>query len=118
MNRLGIFIAAVAIGVLAQVPAASDYQPPHLSQQEQRGKEIYFGTEARSDRPVTAVAGNPPTELTGSLAACVGCHGKDGKGSHEADIPPSEITWKTLMKECPLRGCPFHPFRDSRRRQR
>ena len=98
MNRLGILIGIAVIGVLAQAPGATHSQAGRLSQQEQRGEEIYFGIEARSDRRITAVVGNPPTELTGSLTACVGCHGKDGKGNPEAAIVPSSITWADLMK--------------------
>lgn len=98
MSRLAILIAAAAISVLAQSPGAIDSQAKRLSQQQQRGKDIYFGTEARTARPITAVAGNPLTELTGSLTACVGCHGKDGKGTPEAIISPSEINWEALMK--------------------
>jgi cytochrome c553 len=86
------------VSVFAQTPAATDAQVERLSPQEQRGKEIYFGMETPAAPRITARSGNPPTEMPGTLEACVNCHGKDGKGNPEAAIIPASITWAALTK--------------------
>jgi hypothetical protein len=98
MKRLGALIAMAMVSVFAQSPGATGSQADRLSQQERRGKEIYFGIEASSDPQIKALIGNPPTEVPGTLVACINCHGKDGKGNLEAEVVPSIITWEALTK--------------------
>ena len=98
MKCLVALIGLAVVSVFAQAPRATDAQADRLARQEQRGREIYFGLEAPAAPRITARSGNPPTEVPGTLLACVNCHGKDGKGNPEAAIMPASITWATLTK--------------------
>jgi len=98
MSRLIILIVAAAICFVSQSPETTNLPERPLSPKEQRGKDIYFGVDVRSDSPIVAIIGNPPEKVAGSLAACESCHGKNGKGAKGAVIDPADISWASLMK--------------------
>lgn len=98
MRRLAAFLGIAIISVFAQTPGKTFSQTDRLSSQEQRGKEIYFGTPASSDPPIKALIGDPPVKVQGTLMACANCHGEDGKGKPEGGVVPSDITWEALTK--------------------
>jgi ABC-type branched-subunit amino acid transport system substrate-binding protein len=98
MKRFTALIAISLISVFAQTPEKTRPERDPLSQQEHRGKEIYFGIAASAGPPIKALIGNPPTEAPGALMACANCHGEDGKGRPEGGVVPSDITWEALTK--------------------
>ena len=58
-----------------------------LSEQEQRGKRIYFTGESPSQADLVALVGPARTETPAAIVPCVNCHGVDGRGESEADLP-------------------------------
>ena len=86
---------ALLLAVLLAVICTSAVAEP-LSEQEERGKQIYVQGASMSGAPITAVVarGSPP--IPASILPCVGCHGNDGKGRPEGGVVPPDITWKTL----------------------
>ncbi len=69
-----------------------------LTEQEARGKVIYYQGESVSGREITAYVGQTLVPLPASAVPCVGCHGADGLGRPEAGVEPSNITWSHLTK--------------------
>jgi len=69
-----------------------------LSEQEARGKVIYYEGDSDSGRDITAYVGQALVPLPASAMPCVGCHGPDGLGRPEAGVRPSNITWSHLTK--------------------
>lgn len=98
ISHLSALIAIAIISIFAPSPGKTFSQTDHLSLQEQRGKEIYFGIEAPSSPSIKALVGDPPTIVQGSLMACANCHGADGQGKPEGGVVPSNITWEALTK--------------------
>ena len=75
------------------VPAAE------LSEQEQRGRQIYrTGTSPDPRALIEAVLAPGDTRVPGSVLPCVSCHGEDGLGRPEGGVRPSNITWRALTK--------------------
>ena len=73
-----------------------------LSEQEQRGKRIYFTGESPSQADLVALVGPARTETPAAIVPCVNCHGVDGRGESEADLPegvaPADLRWATLAE--------------------
>ncbi len=69
-----------------------------LSEEEARGKVIYYEGDSVSGREITAYVGHALVPLPASAIPCVGCHGPDGLGRPEAGVKPSNITWSHLTK--------------------
>lgn len=69
----------------------------NLNDAEMRGKHIYFhGTSVRGT-PITATLGDDANPVSGSLFACVNCHGR-GRGTTEGGVVPADIRWPILTK--------------------
>ncbi|MHC4088781.1 MAG: cytochrome c/ABC transporter substrate-binding protein [Planctomycetota bacterium] len=69
-----------------------------LSEEEGRGKQIFFEGDSASGRDITAYVGQASVPLPASAIPCAGCHGPDGLGRPEAGVTPSNITWSHLTK--------------------
>lgn len=72
--------------------------PFHLTEQQQRGKQIYLTGISPSGAPMTAVLGNSSTEFPAAMLKCANCHRHDGRGKPEGGISPSNIRWDELTK--------------------
>jgi hypothetical protein len=97
MRFISALIVMTVLYLSVQTTAPLKSQDDRLSPQEQRGKEIYFGEES-SKTPIKAIYGSPPVDLPATLAGCVSCHGRDGRGKPESEVPPKDITWDVLMR--------------------
>jgi len=91
LRTVHAFLNALLLSVVAVSALAAD-----LSEQEQRGKQIFALGESASGAPITVLVSRDGTPITASLLPCSGCHGEDGKGRPEGGVKPSDITWKTL----------------------
>lgn len=69
-----------------------------LTVRERTGKQIYLRGESPSGRPIMAVLGDPPMEVSARMLPCVNCHGYDGRGRPEGGLTPSNIAWSVLTK--------------------
>lgn len=90
-------LAAVALLLTAALYTGAAWGAG-LSEQEARGKVIYFEGDSASGRDITAFVGQALVPLPASAMPCVGCHGPDGLGRPEAGVKPSNITWSHLTK--------------------
>lgn len=70
--------------------------PPSL-EQIARGRQIYLTGESPSGRKISGVIG-ANAEVPARLLACGNCHGRDGRGTREGAIAPSNLTWTTLTR--------------------
>ncbi|MEO8495201.1 MAG: ABC transporter substrate-binding protein [Planctomycetota bacterium] len=77
---------------------ASAYAPLELTEQQQRGKQIYLTGISPTGAKLTAVLGNSNTEVPAVMLTCVNCHRHDGRGKPEGGIYPSNIRWDELTK--------------------
>jgi len=75
-----------AQGVMSQPRAG-------LTDQEKRGKEIYFKGE---NGPVAITATLSDLEIPASSFSCANCHGRHGEGMREGGLQPPPIDWETL----------------------
>lgn len=69
-----------------------------LTQQERRGKQIYFKGSSPSDQPIKAEVGDASMETDGTTLPCSSCHGYNGQGRSEGGINPSNIRWEHLTR--------------------
>jgi ABC-type branched-subunit amino acid transport system substrate-binding protein len=69
-----------------------------LTPQETRGKSIYRNGAGTSGGGIKAFIGEESWEAPGTVAPCVDCHGRDGRGKPAAGTSPSNITWSELTK--------------------
>jgi ABC-type branched-subunit amino acid transport system substrate-binding protein len=70
----------------------------HLTEQEERGKQIYSTGISPTGGKMTAVLGNSIDEVPAAALKCVNCHLPDGRGKPEGGISPSNIRWDELSK--------------------
>ena len=70
----------------------------HLTEQQQRGKQIYSTGISPTGGKMTAVLGNSISEIPAAALKCVNCHLQDGRGKPEGGITPSNIRWDELTK--------------------
>lgn len=80
-----VFILRLVAG-LWLVATGAGAQPSEI-----RGAKIYR-------EGATAVSGEAALPLPPAFAACVKCHGPDGRGKIEAGVAPSDIRWEILTK--------------------
>ncbi|MCP9450625.1 MAG: cytochrome c [Nitrospira sp.] len=59
------------------------------------GRALYEQGRGVGDREIQGKLGNG-VELAGSAAACVNCHGRDGRGVSEGGLRAPDIRWSTL----------------------
>jgi len=78
-----------AAGLIAQDP---------LTEQQRRGKQIYFQGTTSSGEDIVASVGDSSLEVAGNVMACANCHGAYGHGKPEGAIRPSNLTWSSLSK--------------------
>ncbi len=89
---------------LARRPQIVREEPPdaaatfHLTEQEERGKQIYSTGISPAGGNMTAVLGNSLSEVPAAALKCVNCHLEDGRGKPEGGISPSNIRWDELTK--------------------
>jgi ABC-type branched-subunit amino acid transport system substrate-binding protein len=69
-----------------------------LTEQQQRGKQIYSTGISSTDGKMTAVLANSISEIPAAALRCVNCHRQDGRGKPEGGISPSNIRWDELTK--------------------
>ena len=62
------------------------------------GKTIYQQGKSPSGGTVTAIVGNPGTEVPGGIMPCTNCHAPNGRGRPEGGVVPSDITWSALTR--------------------
>ena len=70
----------------------------HLTEQQQRGKQIYSTGISPTGGKMTAVLGDSISEIPAVALKCVNCHLQDGRGKPEGGISPSNIRWDELTK--------------------
>lgn len=61
------------------------------------GRSIYESGIGRDGREISAML-HGSTALSGAAVACVGCHGKNGRGGGESFIQAPDIRWMNLSK--------------------
>jgi ABC-type branched-subunit amino acid transport system substrate-binding protein len=72
--------------------------PFQLTEQQQRGKQVYTTGISPTGGKMTAVLGNSTSELPAMALKCVNCHLQNGRGKPEGGITPSNIRWDELSK--------------------
>ena len=70
----------------------------HLTEQQERGKQIYSTGISPTGGKMTAVLGNSISEIPAAALKCVNCHLQDGRGKPEGGVSPSNIRWDELTK--------------------
>jgi ABC-type branched-subunit amino acid transport system substrate-binding protein len=70
----------------------------HLTEQQERGKQIYSTGISPAGGKMTAVLGNSISAIPAAALKCVNCHLEDGRGKPEGGISPSNIRWDELTK--------------------
>jgi ABC-type branched-subunit amino acid transport system substrate-binding protein len=87
-----VIVRAAAFAVLV----ASAAFGAELTEQQQRGKQLYLTGESVAKRPVTALLGGDNVEVPASVVPCASCHARDGRGRAEGGIRPANIQWDSL----------------------
>jgi ABC-type branched-subunit amino acid transport system substrate-binding protein len=70
----------------------------HLTEQQQRGKQIYTTGISPTGGTMNAALGKSSSEIPAAALKCVNCHLQDGRGKPEGGISPSNIRWDELTK--------------------
>ncbi|HET6718610.1 MAG TPA: ABC transporter substrate-binding protein [Rhodocyclaceae bacterium] len=83
----------LVIGLLAPNAGAIE-----LNALEAAGKRLYQTGIAASGSTLSARVGAQESAVPGNTVPCVNCHGADGKGRHEGEVRPPEISWRELSK--------------------
>jgi ABC-type branched-subunit amino acid transport system substrate-binding protein len=87
-----------AASLLALFACAGLLAADPLTQQQQRGRQIYLKGTSPSGGEISAVMGEEAVEVPASAVPCSGCHGRDGRGRPEGGVTPSDLTWNTLTR--------------------
>lgn len=96
-NRVAAgILAALALGLASEASA-------QLSQQEERGRAIYFGLAGSALEDATATIAGSGVTLPARSFACSSCHGERGLGREERGVIPSDIRRSSLSKSYGLR---------------
>lgn len=69
-----------------------------LTDEQQRGKQIYLRGTSASGGQVMAMLGREGVSLPASAVPCASCHGPDGMGRPEGGLIPPNIRWSELSK--------------------
>ena len=69
-----------------------------MTEQEQRGRQIYLQGTSPSGREITVVLGIQQTQVPSASLACANCHGRTGLGTSEGGVSPSNLTWDSLTR--------------------
>lgn len=69
-----------------------------LTEQEARGRAIYFEGASGAGEEIVAAIGDTGTEVPAAVMPCANCHGRNGRGKPEGGVYPSDLTWSTLTK--------------------
>jgi ABC-type branched-subunit amino acid transport system substrate-binding protein len=72
--------------------------PFQLTEQQQRGKQVYTTGISPTGGKMTALLGASRSEVPAAALKCVNCHLQDGRGKPEGGITPSNIRWDELTK--------------------
>ncbi len=96
--KVNSIIRSIIIGVsLSAVFTGASLRAESLSDQEQRGKQIYFQGTSPKGSLINAKIGSSSVDMPASVVPCASCHGRDGKGRPEGAVVPPDITWSHLM---------------------
>lgn len=91
-------LARVPLAALLAAGLAGSAVATPLSEQERRGRQLYFECTSPSGAEVTALLTGPGVEVDASTMPCAGCHGADGLGRPEGGVDPSDVSWLALTK--------------------
>ena len=81
-----------ALALAAMVPASAQTSPAD------RGRLLYEQNIGADGLPLAATVGTDRAPLPASFAACLNCHGADGRGRVEGGLTTPEIRWARLAK--------------------
>ncbi|HYG64141.1 MAG TPA: ABC transporter substrate-binding protein [Thermoanaerobaculia bacterium] len=100
MSRIAVTcLATVAtVALAAAMPARGGTPAASLTAAEERGRTIYRSGVSPRGTPIVAVTAEGAVELPAASMPCSGCHGRDGRGSREGGVAPSDLTWGSLTK--------------------
>jgi hypothetical protein len=69
-----------------------------LTEQQQRGREIFLHGQADSTHSIDATLGNSSAVIPATLLPCANCHGEDAHGKPEGGVGPADITPAVLAR--------------------
>jgi hypothetical protein len=90
--------AVGAAGLALLLAFASSLARAGLGDAAARGRQLYHEGLAADRRAVSAISGSGELALPPAFAACVNCHGADGRGRAEGGVSVPPITWEQLDK--------------------
>ncbi|WP_207215823.1 c-type cytochrome [Pseudolysobacter antarcticus] len=73
-----------------------------LTEQQQRGREIFLHGQTDSNHSIDATLGNESTVVPATLLPCANCHGDDAHGKPEGGVRPADITPVALTRSLTL----------------
>lgn len=105
MKRL---LAALTLFLLPTAMLAAE-----LTDQERRGRDLYFQGISSTGAEVVALIGNARTEVPATALPCAGCHGPDGHGRPQGALSPADLTWPALSEPGRTNGRQRPPYTET-----
>lgn len=97
-SRLFALIQILILACIPGCPGANKLGADELTDQENRGKQIFQLGTSSAEVEITALMGDEGIEVPASALPCSSCHGHDGRGRPEGGVSPSNLTWESLTK--------------------